>query len=82
MRVLQVDLHPDHRGRDVGLRCAVGAEAYLWASAPRWGDERAVLERLRAVGRSWGPAATAVLESLTERPGAAAGLFALLSGTR
>lgn len=74
-------LEAGHRALDLGLRCAVEAEPYLWAHAGQWSDP-ALREHVVAVGRSWGPRAVGLLESLARRPGAPAAIAWLLEGAR
>jgi len=85
-RFLARTRHARSRATDLGLRCAVSAEAYLWAHAPEWlsadGSVRAARERLRAIGRRWGRGAIGCLEGLARRDGAPSSLRILLEGAR
>jgi hypothetical protein len=73
---------PRARSIDVGLRCATDAEQYLWTHVAECGSSRAAEERLRALGRRWGRSAAPLLEALSLRRGAPAGLMWLLGGAR
>lgn len=83
---LSLELHPESRSDDVGLRCAVDAEAYLERRASEWGSDERALERLRGVGQRFGRASLPLLNELSERPGlgpdASAALAALAEGAR
>lgn len=70
------------RGSDVGLRCAVAAEPYLWERAGRWLDGDDARDRLLAIGARWGRSAIGLLERLCAREEAPAGLALLLEGAR
>jgi hypothetical protein len=78
----QQDLDARSRSIDLGLRCGVEAETYLWSKAGEWGGAAGARERLRSVGVSWGRDSIAVLEKLAARPGAARELEWLLEGAR
>ncbi|MCB9915729.1 MAG: SUMF1/EgtB/PvdO family nonheme iron enzyme [Planctomycetes bacterium] len=71
---------PDQRGDDLGFRLVADAETWLREQAPRWTDGAAVRTRLVAVGRAWGRSAVPLLRRLSQEPGAAPGLAALLEG--
>jgi hypothetical protein len=75
------DLDPSSRSIDVGLRCCADAEEYLWVHAALW-SSASVRDRLVAVGAAWGRDAIPLLEDLSRRPGAPAGLALLLEGAR
>ena len=75
-------LHVATRSDDVGFRCVADAAQYLSARAPSFGSDRASLQRLRGVGKSWGKAAVPLLESLCARESASPALLALLEGAR
>jgi hypothetical protein len=80
------ELAERHRALGVGLRCVADAEEYLRGHAGQWGAGAGVRERLRAVGRAWGPAAVELLERLSAEEGLARdarlALTALLEGAR
>ncbi|MBK7643775.1 MAG: SUMF1/EgtB/PvdO family nonheme iron enzyme [Planctomycetes bacterium] len=59
-------LEIDERGRsnEIGLRLVANARAWLLAHAADFADIPAAQARLTAVGRRWGPAASALLEEL------------------
>jgi hypothetical protein len=78
----QQGLHPATRSSDVGLRCAVDAEEYLWQHAPRFESSDADAARLVEIGRAWGRGAVPLLETLVSRPSAPPALARLLSGAR
>jgi hypothetical protein len=74
-------ISPDHRARDLGLRCIVDAEEYLWREAPGWEAED-LEARMRALGRTWGLPAVPILERLAAREGAPEALSWILAGAR
>lgn len=75
-------LDPRHRADDLGLRCVIEAETYIWSRAPHLGSGAEARRRALAVGRRWGPGAVPLLSSLVARPGAPAALGWLLEGAR
>ena len=81
-RLFSATRHAGSRASDVGLRCAVAAEDYLWQHADDWLAADDARARLIAVGRRWGRAAVACLEDLIERDGAPEALGLLLEGAR
>ena len=67
------------RQPDLGVRCAVEVDPWLVEQASQLGSERDA-ERLRAVGRAWGPAAVPTLSALVERHPDLRALRELLAG--
>ena len=83
---LALQLHPESRADDVGLRCAVDAAEYLPRRAGEWGSDGRSLERLRGVGERFGRQALPLLAELLARPdldrAARSGIEALAEGAR
>lgn len=75
------ELEPGHRAVDLGMRCVVEAEEYLWPAARAVSDTR-WRARLVALGESWGRTAVPTLERLASRAGAPRALAWLLEGAR
>ncbi|MEZ5978009.1 MAG: SUMF1/EgtB/PvdO family nonheme iron enzyme [Planctomycetota bacterium] len=77
-----VPLPPHSRSVDLGVRCAIEAEAFLRERLPALSRASSTRERLVRVGALWGRAAQPLLERLlAERPGDFA-LSALVEGAR
>ena len=74
----------DPRGRyaDVGFRCAAPAREWLREFAGRVPLDSDTRERLRAVGRRWGPEAVPLLRELTREERASEPLSVLLEGAK
>jgi formylglycine-generating enzyme required for sulfatase activity len=77
-----IQLDPGHRGADVGFRIVANAEDWLRKRAPLWSTDGAGLERLRRVGRKWGPGAISLLERLAQETESGTAFEALLEGAR
>lgn len=80
--VVHVDLDPNARAQDVGLRCVVEARAWLVAHAPDLGSTARERDGLRRIGARWGRDAVPLLEELSLAPGARSSLRWLLEGAR
>jgi len=61
---LHLELDPDGRSIDVGLRLCAEARPWLEAHGSQLSGAPAAERRLGAVGKRWGPAAAALLEEL------------------
>lgn len=79
---VQLDLDPESRALDVGLRCVVEARAWLSANAPDLGATAREREGLRRIGARWGRDAVPLLEELAAAPAAHSSLRWLLEGAR
>lgn len=75
-------LDPAHRGEGLGFRVCAFADDFLREHLALWTDDPTTRQRLRDVGRGWGPAALPVLEALAAELGAAPAISALLEGAR
>jgi len=80
--VVHVDLDPESRALDVGLRCVVEARTWLAANAPDLGATEREREGLRRIGARWGRDAVPLLEELSLAPEAPSSLRWLLEGAR
>lgn len=80
--VVHVDLDPDSRAHDVGLRCVAEARTWLTQYAPDLGTTAREREGLRRIGARWGRDAVPLLEELSLAPGARSSLRWLLEGAR
>jgi len=68
------------RSDDLGVRCCVEAERYLWQRAAGIALEPHSRERLLVIGRRWGSRALTLLSDLSTRPGAPDALRVLAEG--
>ncbi len=80
--VVHVDLDPNSRAHDVGLRCVAEARTWLAANAPDLGTTARERDGLRRIGARWGRDAVPLLEELSLAPGARTSLRWLLEGAR
>jgi hypothetical protein len=80
--VVHMDLAPNTRALDVGLRCVVDARTWLSTRAPNLGETAREREGLRRIGARWGRDAVPLLEELSLAPGSPASLRWLLEGAR
>ncbi len=75
-----LSLAPATRAQDLGVRCAVEAEEYLWNFASRFGENARAQGKLVAVGRRFGSEARSLLLGLARRPRAPRSLQWLAEG--
>jgi len=68
------------RSDDVGFRCCVEAESYLWRIASEVRADGETREQLFAIGRRWGRRALPLLSELSTRSGAPTALRILAEG--
>ncbi len=80
--VVHMDLDPNARALDVGLRCVIEARAWLGAHAPELGATTRERDGLRRIGARWGRDAVPLLEELSAAPDAPSSLRWLLDGAR
>lgn len=64
--VSRLELDPASRDETVGLRACADAEEWLAAHAQALPRDPSARERLRAIGRAWGPQARATLDRLRQ----------------
>lgn len=77
-----LDLDPQTRGEDIGLRCVADANEYLVAHAASFGGDEGTRARLVSVGRRFGRDSVPLLEEILRTQAGSDAIRALLEGAQ